>query len=243
MTDVKPVGPCSSQRVPVPPTPNDAAELDEAGRGRTVTNDVEASMDDDEDIKKLFESAGLSLERTDQALGVDQEPDFFRVSFSLSAAERLNETRPFWLFQPSRDRELSLEENTTTLATSCRRQSRVSRVRVRVSLRYSDGKVREQQASKQTRFSPALIPTSPPPPPTRHDPGSAKAIANRIKAKGLQKLKYYCQLCNKQCRDDNGFKCHLTSEAHLRQMEVFGQNPRRVIEDFSSQFLKAFLEH
>ena len=26
-------------------------------------------------------------------------------------------------------------------------------------------------------------------------------------------------------------------------MEVFGQNPRRVIEDFSSQFLKAFLEH
>ena len=77
MTDVKPVGPCSSQRVPVPPTPNDAAELDEAGRGRTVTNDVEASMDDDEDIKKLFESAGLSLERTDQALGVDQEPDFF----------------------------------------------------------------------------------------------------------------------------------------------------------------------
>lgn len=73
--------------------------------------------------------------------------------------------------------------------------------------------------------------------------GSAKAIANRIKAKGLQKLKYYCQLCNKQCRDDNGFKCHLTSEAHLRQMEVFGQNPRKVIEEYSSQFLKAFLEH
>jgi hypothetical protein len=33
-----------------------------------------------------------------------------------------------------------------------------------------------------------------------------KAIANRIKAKGLQKLRYFCQMCEKQCRDDNGFK-------------------------------------
>jgi hypothetical protein len=33
-------------------------------------------------------------------------------------------------------------------------------------------------------------------------------IANRIKAKGLQKLRWYCQLCQKQCRDENGFKCH-----------------------------------
>ncbi len=77
----------------------------------------------------------------------------------------------------------------------------------------------------------------------KNDFASPKAIANRIKAKGLQKLKFYCQLCNKQCRDENGFKCHLTSEAHIRQMEVFGQNPRKVIEDYSSQFLKAFLEH
>jgi DNA/RNA-binding protein KIN17 len=77
----------------------------------------------------------------------------------------------------------------------------------------------------------------------KNDFASPKAIANRIKAKGLQKLKFFCQLCNKQCRDENGFKCHLSSEAHLRQMEVFGQNPRKVIEDYSSQFLKSFLEH
>ncbi|GAB2282068.1 DNA/RNA-binding protein kin17 [Dionaea muscipula] len=30
-----------------------------------------------------------------------------------------------------------------------------------------------------------------------------KAIANRIKAKGLQKLRWYCQMCQKQCRDEN----------------------------------------
>jgi hypothetical protein len=33
-----------------------------------------------------------------------------------------------------------------------------------------------------------------------------KAIANRIKSKGLQKLRWYCQMCEKQCRDENGFK-------------------------------------
>ncbi|KAK2197092.1 bifunctional DNA-RNA-binding protein Kin17 [Babesia duncani] len=27
-----------------------------------------------------------------------------------------------------------------------------------------------------------------------------------MKAKGLQKLKWYCQMCEKQCRDENGFK-------------------------------------
>ncbi len=29
-----------------------------------------------------------------------------------------------------------------------------------------------------------------------------KAIANRIKAKGMQKLRWYCQMCQKQCRDE-----------------------------------------
>ena len=52
-------------------------------------------------------------------------------------------------------------------------------------------------------------------------------IANRIKSKGLQKLRWYCQMCQKQCRDENGFKCHLTSESHKRQMQVFGEAPER----------------
>lgn len=54
-------------------------------------------------------------------------------------------------------------------------------------------------------------------------------IANRIKSKGLQKLRWYCQMCQKQCRDENGFKCHLTSESHKRQMQVFGEAPERGI--------------
>ena len=59
---------------------------------------------------------------------------------------------------------------------------------------------------------------------------STKAIGNRIKAKGLQKLRWYCQMCQKQCRDENGFKCHQTSESHLRQMRIFQENPQSIME-------------
>lgn len=34
-----------------------------------------------------------------------------------------------------------------------------------------------------------------------------KAIANRIKSKGLQKLRWYCQMCQKQCRDEVSPPC------------------------------------
>lgn len=69
-----------------------------------------------------------------------------------------------------------------------------------------------------------------------------KAIANRIKAKGLQKLRWYCQMCQKQCRDENGFKCHLTSESHQRQLLLFADDPDKYIDTFSQEFLDMFLE-
>ncbi|XP_069141286.1 DNA/RNA-binding protein KIN17-like [Argopecten irradians] len=69
-----------------------------------------------------------------------------------------------------------------------------------------------------------------------------KAIANRIKSKGLQKLRWYCQMCQKQCRDENGFKCHMTSESHQRQLLLFAENPDKYIDDFSEQFADEYLE-
>ncbi|PSR93182.1 DNA/RNA-binding protein [Actinidia chinensis var. chinensis] len=72
---------------------------------------------------------------------------------------------------------------------------------------------------------------------------SPKAIVNRIKAKGLQKLRWYCQMCQKQCWDENGFKYHCMSESHQRQMEVFGQNPNRIVEGYSEEFETTFLDH
>ena len=75
----------------------------------------------------------------------------------------------------------------------------------------------------------------------RAEKGTPKDIANRAKAEGLQKLKVYCQICEKQCRDANGFKCHCTSEAHLRQMEIFGMNQGKFIGSYSEEFKRAFL--
>jgi len=69
-----------------------------------------------------------------------------------------------------------------------------------------------------------------------------KAIANRIKAKGLQKLRWYCQMCNKQCRDENGFKCHTMSESHLRQMDMFSENSGKFMDEFSREFEEGMME-
>lgn len=72
--------------------------------------------------------------------------------------------------------------------------------------------------------------------------GTPKDIANRMKAKGLQKLKFYCQMCSKQCRDENGFKCHLTSESHMRNMKIFCSNSSGMLDSFSAEFESTYLD-
>jgi DNA/RNA-binding protein KIN17 len=71
--------------------------------------------------------------------------------------------------------------------------------------------------------------------------GTPKDIAKRIKAKGLQKLKFWCQVCEKQCRDANGFKCHLTSESHLRQIKLFSEQSTGRLNSYSREFEANFL--
>ncbi|KAA6386573.1 MAG: putative DNA/RNA-binding protein KIN17 [Streblomastix strix] len=71
--------------------------------------------------------------------------------------------------------------------------------------------------------------------------GTPKYISNRIKSKGLNKLRWYCQMCQKECRDANGFKCHCESEPHMRQMDLLKSNPHRFIDDFSKQFEYDFM--
>lgn len=55
-------------------------------------------------------------------------------------------------------------------------------------------------------------------------------------------MRWYCQVCEKQCRDDNGFKCHVASESHVRNMMVVGENSRKFINDFSGQFQRDFVQ-
>jgi DNA/RNA-binding protein KIN17 len=89
--------------------------------------------------------------------------------------------------------------------------------------------------------------------------GSTKWVANKMKSKGkkmtflillehltdfcigLQRLRWWCEPCQKQCRDANGFKCHVQSESHVRQMAVVGEDPRKAISGFSTDFQRDFV--
>lgn len=75
----------------------------------------------------------------------------------------------------------------------------------------------------------------------RAEVGTPKWVANKMKAKGLQKLRWYCQMCEKQCRDENGFKCHRMTEGHRRQMAVFAQRAGHFVDDFSRTFENSFM--
>jgi DNA/RNA-binding protein KIN17 len=75
----------------------------------------------------------------------------------------------------------------------------------------------------------------------RAEVGSTKHLANQMKSKGLQRLRWWCEPCQKQCRDANGFKCHVQSEAHVRQMHVVGENPQKFIQNYSSDFQRDFV--
>lgn len=66
-----------------------------------------------------------------------------------------------------------------------------------------------------------------------------------MKARGLTRLRWYCQICSKACRDANGYKCHIESEAHMRQLAAAtgdgGQRAGKVVHDYSSQFQREFV--
>ena len=71
---------------------------------------------------------------------------------------------------------------------------------------------------------------------------SSKAAGNAIKARGLTKLRFYCQVCEKACRDENGYKCHIESESHMRQIAALGSNAGKTIHNYSQQFQDGFVQ-
>lgn len=71
--------------------------------------------------------------------------------------------------------------------------------------------------------------------------GTAKYVSNKLKSKGLQRLRWYCQACEKQCRDENGFRCHSQSESHLRRMLQVGKCGGPSIETYSRDFERGFV--
>ncbi|KAK4127487.1 hypothetical protein N657DRAFT_641489 [Parathielavia appendiculata] len=73
------------------------------------------------------------------------------------------------------------------------------------------------------------------------EPGSTKYLSNKMKQKGLTRLRWYCQICEKACRDENAFKMHCQSESHMRRALEAGQNFKSVQEEYSKQFLHEFI--
>ncbi|KAL2263015.1 hypothetical protein VTK26DRAFT_8607 [Humicola hyalothermophila] len=75
----------------------------------------------------------------------------------------------------------------------------------------------------------------------RAEVGSTKYISNKMKQKGLTRLRWYCQICEKACRDENAFKMHCQSESHMRRALEAGQNFKAVQDEYSKQFLHEFI--
>ena len=48
-------------------------------------------------------------------------------------------------------------------------------------------------------------------------------------------------MCEKQCRDENGFKCHITSESHQRQLLLVAEDTDKFLDTFSKDFEDGFL--
>ncbi|KAH8598009.1 putative C2H2 finger domain protein [Bisporella sp. PMI_857] len=76
----------------------------------------------------------------------------------------------------------------------------------------------------------------------RAELGSTKQLNNKLKSKGLQRLRWYCQVCERQMRDENGFKMHVQSESHTRKILIVGEDPKKYLEDYSNQFKRDFLQ-
>jgi DNA/RNA-binding protein KIN17 len=73
------------------------------------------------------------------------------------------------------------------------------------------------------------------------EPGSIKHLSKKLKQKGLTRLRWYCQICEKACRDENAFKMHCQAESHLRKALEAGENFKSVQDEYSRQFLNEFI--
>jgi hypothetical protein len=58
----------------------------------------------------------------------------------------------------------------------------------------------------------------------------------------LFKLKFFCQICNKQLQDKDGFKCHLNSNYHKQNLEIVADNPKFYISSYSKEFETGYMD-
>ena len=58
----------------------------------------------------------------------------------------------------------------------------------------------------------------------------------------LGKHKYYCEMCQKQCKDDNAFTQHKRSAFHASRMSSFSESPQHFVAKYSHAFESEFID-
>ena len=58
----------------------------------------------------------------------------------------------------------------------------------------------------------------------------------------MNSSKYFCKICRRQCNDKDGFKCHLNSNWHRKNNEIYMKNPEAYIEKYSDELKYGFLD-
>jgi DNA/RNA-binding protein KIN17 len=58
----------------------------------------------------------------------------------------------------------------------------------------------------------------------------------------MNSSKYFCKICRRQCNDKDGFKCHLNSNWHIKNNEIYMKNPEAYIEKYSDELKYGFLD-
>ncbi|KAK1760940.1 domain of Kin17 curved DNA-binding protein-domain-containing protein [Echria macrotheca] len=76
----------------------------------------------------------------------------------------------------------------------------------------------------------------------RAEVGSIKHLSNQMKSKGLTRLRWYCQICERATRDENAFKMHCQSESHTRRALEVGRDFKGAQEGFSREFERNFVQ-
>ena len=79
---------------------------------------------------------------------------------------------------------------------------------------------------------------------SRAEPGSTRWIYNKF-LRRQTKLRWVCGLCNVWCKDENGFKCHLEHENHIRKSEIARQSgaPEFKMSSRDEAFAASFVQY
>ena len=77
----------------------------------------------------------------------------------------------------------------------------------------------------------------------KHEQSTAAFASKQMRKNHKTKIRWYCGLCHVPCKDENGFKCHLSSETHLLREQAVEESLRTFnVGKSDREFRKKFLD-